>query len=552
MLAPVTEADFGEEGPLRVNLAGRERWPAFAAELEEVTGLPTGYRDSGALVVAADRDDAEALRRLHDFQRSLGLAAEWLAPSRCRALEPGLSPRIAGGILAPQDGHADPRATVSALAAAVEELALGVEVEAIEHDGLRGDRRAHRQPGRSPASSVVVAAGRVERRARSSGPGPAGPAGEGADPRAAHARRRCRSRSSAMLRTPRCYLVARGDGRVVLGATVEEQGFDTAVTADGVFRLLEARLGGAARGRRAGAGASARRAAAGHSRQRAGGGRGRARRARSGPPATGATACCSRRSRARSWPSLLAGEPLPEDFAVLEPGRFAESGARSTRCAHDGRDAERRARASCRPARRWPPRCARRAPEGGRGVAVALDGEVVPRGEWATTEVREGQELEVLHAVQGGASSMFEIAGRALESRLILGTGGFRNLQVMAEAARESGAELATVAMRRVDPSARGSIVEVLEEAGLEVLPNTAGCFTAREAVTTAQLAREALEHRLGEARGDRRRPHAAARPGRAARGRRGAGGATASPCCPTRTTIRSSPGGSRTRAARR
>jgi thiazole synthase len=88
----------------------------------------------------------------------------------------------------------------------------------------------------------------------------------------------------------------------------------------------------------------------------------------------------------------------------------------------------------------------------------------------------------------------FEIAGRSLESRLILGTGGFRNLQVMAEAARESGAELATVAMRRVDPSARGSIVEVLEETGLEVLPNTAGCFTAREAVTTARLAREALE----------------------------------------------------------
>ena len=87
----------------------------------------------------------------------------------------------------------------------------------------------------------------------------------------------------------------------------------------------------------------------------------------------------------------------------------------------------------------------------------------------------------------------FEIAGRPLESRLILGTGGFRNLQVMAEAASESGAELATVAMRRVDPTARGSIVEVLEEAGLEVLPNTAGCFTAREAVTTAKLAREAL-----------------------------------------------------------
>src|SRR5215217_1564277 len=88
---------------------------------------------------------------------------------------------------------------------------------------------------------------------------------------------------------------------------------------------------------------------------------------------------------------------------------------------------------------------------------------------------------------------MLEIAGRSFESRLILGTGGFRNLEVMAEAARESGAELATVAMRRVDPSARGSIVEVLQETGLDILPNTAGCFTAREAVTTAKLAREAL-----------------------------------------------------------
>jgi len=76
---------------------------------------------------------------------------------------------------------------------------------------------------------------------------------------------------------------------------------------------------------------------------------------------------------------------------------------------------------------------------------------------------------------------MFEMAGRAFESRLILGTGGFRSLDVMAAAARESGAELATVAMRRVDPSARGSILDVLEQAGLEVLPNTAGCFTARE-----------------------------------------------------------------------
>jgi thiazole synthase len=87
----------------------------------------------------------------------------------------------------------------------------------------------------------------------------------------------------------------------------------------------------------------------------------------------------------------------------------------------------------------------------------------------------------------------FELGGRSFESRLIMGTGGFHNLELMGEAVAASGADLATVAMRRVDPSARGSILEVLEQAGCEVLPNTAGCYTARDAVTTARLAREAL-----------------------------------------------------------
>ena len=85
------------------------------------------------------------------------------------------------------------------------------------------------------------------------------------------------------------------------------------------------------------------------------------------------------------------------------------------------------------------------------------------------------------------------IAGREFGSRLIMGTGGFRNLETMAEAVTVSGAELATLALRRVEPGARGSIVEVLEDAGCSLLPNTAGCYTARDAVATAQLAREAF-----------------------------------------------------------
>ena len=90
--------------------------------------------------------------------------------------------------------------------------------------------------------------------------------------------------------------------------------------------------------------------------------------------------------------------------------------------------------------------------------------------------------------------SPLTIADRPLESRLILGTGGFTNHQVLAEALRASGAELVTVALRRLDPGARGSILDVLDSAGVQVLPNTAGCYTARDAIITAQLAREAFD----------------------------------------------------------
>ena len=87
----------------------------------------------------------------------------------------------------------------------------------------------------------------------------------------------------------------------------------------------------------------------------------------------------------------------------------------------------------------------------------------------------------------------WRLADRELESRLILGTGGFRRHEALAAALEQSGAQIATVAMRRVDASAPGSVLDVLTDAGVTILPNTAGCFTARDAVTTAQLAREAL-----------------------------------------------------------
>jgi thiazole synthase len=88
----------------------------------------------------------------------------------------------------------------------------------------------------------------------------------------------------------------------------------------------------------------------------------------------------------------------------------------------------------------------------------------------------------------------FEIAGRTMRSRLLLGTGGFPSMELLSDAIGASGTELVTVALRRIDPSARGSLVDVLAEAGVELLPNTAGCYTARDAVLTAKLAREAFE----------------------------------------------------------
>ncbi len=89
--------------------------------------------------------------------------------------------------------------------------------------------------------------------------------------------------------------------------------------------------------------------------------------------------------------------------------------------------------------------------------------------------------------------SELAIAGRSFGSRLILGTGGFTSHELLAGALSASGAELCTVALRRLDPGSSGSILEVLDSAGVEVLPNTAGCYTARDAITTARLAREAF-----------------------------------------------------------
>jgi thiazole synthase len=129
-----------------------------------------------------------------------------------------------------------------------------------------------------------------------------------------------------------------------------------------------------------------------------------------------------------------------------------------------------------------------------RGVAVALDGEVVPSSRWSEVVLVGGQSVEVVAAIQGGSDQPLEIAGQSFDSRLILGTGGFRSLDQMEAALVASGTAMVTVALRRIETAERGSIVGLLDRLGLFLLPNTAGCYTASDAVKTARLAREAFE----------------------------------------------------------
>lgn len=242
MLAPLTEADFDKQELLELSLAAGRAYPVFVEELEEAGGLEVGYRRCGALQVALDRDEAAELRRLHGLQLAFGLEAEWLRPRRCRELEPGLTTACASGVHAPGEAQVDPRALTRALLAAVER-AGGTVVAGTEVTGalLAGSRLAGVKTGdgsRYPAEHVVLASGCWSGQARW--------LPEGARPPVRPVKGQIlRLRGPAdeplcegIVRTSSIYVVSRGDGHAVLGATVEERGFDTTVTAGGVHELL--------------------------------------------------------------------------------------------------------------------------------------------------------------------------------------------------------------------------------------------------------------------------------------------------------------------------
>jgi glycine oxidase len=255
MLAPVSEALFGEGALLRVNLLALARFPSFAAELEQVTGHRVGLRREGTLAVAYDAGDYAALMRLTAFRRSAGLEAEELDSRACRKLESFLTPDVHGGVLFPGDWSVDNRRYAAALreaAAAAGVRTVRDRVTAVltaargsRPDGADGRARgvALAGGGEIGSAQVVVAAGSW------SGSVDGLPAGvraavrpvkgqllrlrhpDGMPPVLTHTIR-------ATVRGADVYLVPRADGEVIVGATQEERGPDRTVTAGAVHDLL--------------------------------------------------------------------------------------------------------------------------------------------------------------------------------------------------------------------------------------------------------------------------------------------------------------------------
>jgi len=219
MLAPVTEVHYGEEAVLELNLESARRYPRFVAELERATELTTGYQPSGTIVVARDGDDLAALDRLSSFQRDLGLEVTRLRAGVCRELEPGLAPGIRGGLLVAGDHQVNPRLLVAAL------------LQGCRHAGVRF---VAERVTEIPAGDVtVIAAGCWS--------GDIGGVDISVRPvKGQLLRLRGKAGIERTVRGLDCYIVPRPDGEVVVGATVEERGFDTTVTAGAIYELLRA------------------------------------------------------------------------------------------------------------------------------------------------------------------------------------------------------------------------------------------------------------------------------------------------------------------------
>jgi glycine oxidase len=243
MLAPVTEAAYGEEALLALNRVSQARWPEFAAALEQASGLHVGLEEAGTLFVGRDPSDRAELEELLAFQRQLGLEVTWCPPSKARGLEPLLAGELSGGLLAPMEYQVDNRRVLAALGVALERA--GVTMVRERFTALEQTADGHRVYAGTAvmdARAVVLAAGHET----ATLPG----IPEDIRPRvrpvkgqilrlfAPDPRLRLARTVRARVSGHSVYVVPRADGRVVIGATTEEQGVDLSVTAGATYELL--------------------------------------------------------------------------------------------------------------------------------------------------------------------------------------------------------------------------------------------------------------------------------------------------------------------------
>ncbi|MER7023221.1 MULTISPECIES: glycine oxidase ThiO [Streptomyces] len=249
MLAAVTELHYGEETLLGLNLASARRYPEFVAELEEASGLDAGYRACGTLAVALDADDRAHLRELHALQVRCGLESVWLPGRECRRLEPMLAPGVRGGLRVDGDHQTDPRRLTAALLVACERAGVAFH----RTRAARLTVAAGRATGAELADGTRISAGATVLAAGSLSGRLAGVPDEVRPPvrpvkgqvlrlrlpRMPQGSPAFLSRTvRAVVRGGPLYLVPRENGELVVGATTEELGWDTTVTAGGVYELL--------------------------------------------------------------------------------------------------------------------------------------------------------------------------------------------------------------------------------------------------------------------------------------------------------------------------
>ncbi|MCL6737318.1 glycine oxidase ThiO [Streptomyces neyagawaensis] len=246
MLAAVTELHYGEQTLLGLNLESARRYPDFAAELTEATGLDLGYRRSGTLAVALDADDRAHLRELHALQSRSGLESEWLNGRECRRLEPMLAPGVRGGLRVDGDHQIDPRRLSRALVTACERAGVVFHrAWAEELSVVRGRAAGVRaDDGTELTAGHVVLAGGSHSGRLAGVPDdvlpPVRPV-KGQVLRLTVPKRYAPFLTRtvrAVVRGSHVYLVPRENGELVVGATSEELGWDTTVTAGGVYELL--------------------------------------------------------------------------------------------------------------------------------------------------------------------------------------------------------------------------------------------------------------------------------------------------------------------------